>query len=554
MQLFKGLFLGVCVLATVAAGMDARAASAQTHSAEDALGQIRPSGIRAHMAFLADDLLEGRGTGSRGFMIGAKYVAAQFQALGLEPAGGDGSYLQRVPFRRAEMLREGSSLILRRGGESTTLAHGEDLVLGGDFLREETSVEAPVVFVGFGVTAPEREYDDFEGLEVEGKIVASLIGAPPSFPSSQRAYYSEQAVKTENAVSHGAVGLLYLWTPEMEKRFPLPVVVRLSSRGCLLWLDQDGVPHGPFPEIRGGALLSRSKAEELFIGAERDYEEVLRRSKSGEPLGLALDVTARMEVRTGHTALSCANVVALLKGSDPALSREYVVYSAHLDHDGIGEAIDGDAIYNGALDNASGVAALLEIARAFASLEPPPRRSIVFVATTAEEKGLLGADYFANRPTVPVEKIVANVNMDGMGMFFPARDIVAHGAEHSSLGGFVQQAADRLGFTVSPDPSPEETFFIRSDQYPFIKQGIPALFLFPGFQSADPEVDGAAFLQRWLTTIYHSPKDDMSQDFDFDEAARVTKMNFLVGHLAANTEQPPSWNPGDFFGERFGRP
>lgn len=195
----------------------------------------------------------------------------------------------------------------------------------------------------------------------------------------------------------------------------------------------------------------------------------------------------------------------------------------------------------------------METARAFASMETPPRRSVVFVATTAEEKGLLGADYYANMPTVPVEKIVANVNIDGMGIFYPAKDIVAYRAEHSSLGELVQQAAEQLEFMISPDPFPEETFFIRSDQYPFIKQGIPALFFFPGLQSANPEIDGAQFVQNWMTTIYHSPKDDMSQDFDFEEGARVTKMNFIVGYLAAQSQERPKWNPGDFFGEKFGR-
>jgi hypothetical protein len=526
---------------------------AESSSVEDALDQIHPHAIRAHMAFLADDLLEGRGTGTRGYMIGAKYVAAQFEAFGLEMAGEVGSYLQPVPFRKAEVVDEGSSLVLRRGSESKTLALGEEFVLVGDFEREETSVEAGVVFVGFGVTAPEQDYDDYAGLDVKGKIVCSLLGAPSSFPSSQRAYYSSQEVKAENAVAHGAVGFVYLWTPEMEKRIPWEIVVRMSGRGGLMWLEPDGTPHGSFPEIRGGALLSQSEVKELFVGAKFNFEETLKRSKSGEPLGFPLDVEAKIEVKTKHTELSCVNVAGLLKGSDPELGREYIVYTAHLDHSGIGEPVDGDAIYNGALDNASGVAALLETARAFRSLDPPPRRSIVFVATTAEEKGLLGADYYANRPTVPIDNIVANINIDGLGIFFPAKDIVAYGAEHSSLGKLVHQAADRLEFMISPDPFPEETFFIRSDQYPFIKQGIPALFYFPGLKSANPEIDGAAFLQKWLTSIYHSPKDDMSQEFDFEEGARVTRMNFLVGYLTAQAEDRPRWNPGDFFGEKFGR-
>jgi hypothetical protein len=433
------------------------------------------------------------------------------------------------------------------------LVQGEEYVLQGDFQREQTSVEAPVVFVGFGVTAPERGYDDYAGLDVEGKIVAMLIDAPPSFPSSQRAYYSAFEVRMENAVAHGAVGMLYLWTTDMEKRIPWQMVARMSSTGGLQWLDQDGAPHGSFPDIRSQAVLSTSKAEELFAGAQYTFQEAVARLKNGESLGLNLDVRAEITTKSKHSTVDCVNVVGLLKGSDPNLSTEYIVYTAHLDHEGVGRPVDGDDIYNGALDNASGVAAVLETARAFASLETPPRRSVIFAVVTAEEKGLLGADYFANRPTVPLENIVANVNIDGMGVFYPAKDIVAYGAEHSSLGELARQAAEELEFVISPDPFPEETFFIRSDQYPFIKKGIPALFFFPGLQSADPEINGAEFLQKWLTTIYHSPKDDMSQDFDFEEGARVTRLNFLVGYLAAQNRERPTWNPGDFFGEKFGR-
>jgi hypothetical protein len=520
---------------------------------ERALADLRPEAIRAHMRFLADDLLEGRATASRGHELAARYVAAAFEGVGLEPAGAGGGFLQPVPLVRTTTAEPESSLAFIRDGRRTELKYGENYFCVADGLAAiESSVTAPVVFVGFGVTAPELGYDDYAGVDVRGKIVALLMGAPASFPPDQRAFYSENLGKIRSAASRGAVGVLGLPTPAAERRIPWEVVARNARAPGLAWADETGRGRGFPPEIRGVALMSRQTAEILFMGAPRGLEEVFATAEAGRPQAFELPVEASLRtVGQGERAES-PNVAAVLRGSDPRLREEYVVLTAHLDHVGEGAPVEGDSIYNGAYDNASGVAILLEMARAFARLPVPPRRSLLFLAVTAEERGLQGSDYFAHRPTVPVDRIVANVNLDMVLMLEPLRDVIAFGAEHSSLGRVVEEAAGRLGIRVTPDPMPQEVIFIRSDHYSFIRHGIPAIMLFSGVQG-DPTTDGQAAYQKWMRERYHKPGDDMGQEFDFGAGAQFAKLNFLIVHQVAQEEKAPSWNPGDFFGEKFRR-
>lgn len=548
-RFFAAFIVPLILWGLVAAAQPSGGASAPV---DEAIKQIRAEAIRAHIRFLADDLLEGRGTGTRGHELAAKYVAAQFEAMGLEPAGIGGTYFQPVPLRKIELVPEQSSLQLIREGKQHTLTFPQDFVMRGNELRTDSSVEAAVVFVGFGTTAPELNYDDYVGVDVRGKVVAYLYGAPPRFPSTRRAYYSSHEVKAANAARRGAVGILYFFTPEDQKRIPWRRVVPQVKEPGMRWLDEKGMPNDAEPEIRGRALLSHSGAQALFAGAPKSLEEVFAAARASQPQAFALPVTARIRTVSRHSLVQSPNVAAVLRGSDPRLRDDYVVYSAHVDHLGIGEPVAGDAIYNGALDNASGTAALLEVARAFAHLPQPPRRSVLFLAVTGEEKGLLGSDYFAHYPTVPLTKIVANVNMDEAAILYPIRDVVPFGAEHSSLGEVVAQAATRLGLEVSPDPMPEEVIFIRSDQYSFVRQGVPAVFIVEGFKSSDPKFDGGAISRQWSQTRYHTPKDDFNQPFDFNAAVKYTQLNFLVGYEVAEQTQRPTWNPGDFFGEKFG--
>jgi hypothetical protein len=546
------LLAGVTALAVLGLWATAGPSGLADDDAAGVLDQIRPQALRAHIQFLADDLLEGRGTGTRGHRLAANYVAARFEALGLQPAGSDGSYFQPVPLRTFEAVAAECALVVIRDGKEVALTYGKDFAMPGDPLRAETSVAAPVVFAGYGVTAPEAGYDDYTGIDARGKVVILLQGAPASLLHNQRAYYSSSEVKRENAVAHGAVGLFGFMAPEEEKRLGWDTLVGLISAGGMRWLDPAGMPRPVSPEIRATALLSTAALEGFFEGASASLTAVLADLRAGKPHPLELPAHVKLRVVSRHGQLESPNVAAVLPGSDSALRQEYVVYSAHLDHLGVGPPVKGDAIYNGATDNASGTAVLLEVARAFAGLRERPRRSVLFLAVTAEEKGLLGSDYFAHYPTVPAAGLVANVNLDGALMLHPLHDVVAFGAEHSNLAAAVEQAARQLGLELSPDPMPEQVLFVRSDQYSFVRRGVPSVFIVEGFETGDPKREGRALLTEWMDTRYHTPQDDLTHPLDFEAGAAFARVNFLIGYLVANQTPRPQWNAGDFFGEKFG--
>jgi Zn-dependent M28 family amino/carboxypeptidase len=474
------------------------------------------------------------------------------EAMGLEPAGMNGTWFQPVKFRGAKLVSDQSSLVVVRDGKEQPFKEGVDYETSGSQTSTDETVDAPVVFVGYGVSAPERHYDDYAGVDVRGKIIVTLYGAPASFPSTERAYYSDGIVKAANAVAHGAVGLLAMLSPEDAKRYPWQWIAPQIRSGSLRWLDEKGNPHDVFPQLRAGGLLSQSGAEALFAGAPKTLDQVFAAAEASQPQSFPLAVSAKQHTVSQHEEVESPNIVGVLRGSDPNLRDQYVVYTAHVDHLGRCHPVEGDDICHGAYDNGSGTAALLEVARAFTSLSRPPRRSILFAFVTGEEKGLLGSDYFANHPTVPRQDIVANVNIDGApGLLYPLKDIVALGVEHSSLSGDVQQAAKMMGYQISPDPMPEEVFFIRSDQYSFVRQGIPAVNVTDGLQSSDPKLNGEKIVKTWMTTLYHTPKDNMNQPFYYDSAAQGSRLNFLIGYDVAEQAQPPVWNRGDFFAEKF---
>ena len=512
--------------------------------------QIRPEAIRAHMAFLADDLLEGRGTATRGQDLAAKYIAAEFEAMGLEPAGLNHTYYQPVPLRRIETQGEKSSMAIIRSGREEELEFGKDWITPGSAMYQDTDVRAGAVFVGYGVSAPELGYDDYAGADVRGKIVVMLYGAPSRFPSAERAHYSGIA-KSQQAAAHGAVGTVSLWVGDVAEHFAFPRVVDYLKSPGYKWLDAQGTPNDTFPRLRGGATLPEQSARRLLDGAPKSLEQAMADAKAGKAQHFALPLEIAIHTVTRHTAVSSPNVAAVLRGSDPALREQYVIYTAHSDHMGIGPAANGDAVYNGAVDNASGTAGLIEVARAFTRLPRAPRRSILFVAVTGEEAGLIGSDYYAHNPTVPRQSLVANINMDGIALFYDFKDVVVLGEEHSSLGKLARAAAARMDLEVSPDPLPEEVFFIRSDQYSFVRQGIPAIMVSEGFKARDPRIDGKQVTLHWEATRYHMPNDDMSQPLDFAAAARDTRLQFLVGYLTAQADERPAWNAGDFFGRIF---
>jgi hypothetical protein len=547
----RPLLLGATALAAVlAAGAVAGAPKpgaipAPVLSAGRAIDGAR---LERHVKTLADDRMEGRGTATRGYDLAAQYVAEQMQALGLEP-GGRGGYMQQVPLLRGALDHAASAFELRRGNESVPLEVGRDVLLSPDFLRTKWTLEAPLVFAGYGVAAPEHDYDDFAGLDVRGKVLVTFRGAPPRFPANPRAYYSNGQVKEQMAAARGAIGLVTITKPDDEARAPWPRSMRQNKLPGFRWTDEGGAPANTQPGIELSAQLSPEAERRVFEGSGRTYEQAVADAESSRVQSAPLAWTLKAVRVTKHERTQSPNVVGVLRGSDPRLRDECVVLTAHLDHLGIGEPVNGDSIHNGAYDNATGTAMLLEAARAFASLKARPKRSVVFVALTAEEKGLQGSDYFARHPAPDSMDVVANVNLDMVLMLRPMNKVVAIGGQHSTLGAVMERAATAAKLELVPDPIPEEVIFIRSDQFSFVKQGIPAVF---PVSANDGSAAGSDEVGRWRTDHYHSPNDDLSQDFDWPSGARFASMAFWAAWLAADTPAPPRWLPGDFFGTRFG--
>ncbi len=509
-----------------------------------------PEAMRAHMTFLADDLMEGREAGTRGYDLAANYVAAQFAQLGLKPAGDAGSYLQTVPLVAYRVAADGELKVAEAGAAQATLTFGEDFLPSPQADKAELALNAPLVFVGFGISAPERGRDDFAGLDVAGKIVVVLAGAPKGFQTEERAHYGSLNIKRVEAARRGAVGVLILSVPSGEKRRPFARGIGGNRDWRMTWRAPDGSPF-----IRGASApslgsISVKGGRKLFGGAAGHLEAAYTAAETteGKVAGFALPTTAQVALKSQIEQRRSSNVAALIEGSDPTLKSEVVVLSAHLDHEGIREnpKPGEDAIYNGALDNASGIATLLEVGRGFTSGKARPRRSILLLAVTAEEKGLIGSEYFAHNPTVPKASLAADVNLDMPVLLYPFVDVVAFGADRSTIGPIVAKAAARVDVALSPDPMPEEGLFTRSDHYRFVEQGVPSVFLMTGFKNG-----GEKAFRDFLATHYHKPSDDLSQPIDYQAAAKFARVNYEIAHDLADAPQRPTWKAGDFFGSMF---
>jgi Zn-dependent M28 family amino/carboxypeptidase len=474
-------------------------------------------------------------------MLAANYIGAQFEQMGLEPAGDNATYFQYIRFRKLTPQPDRDSFVIHHDSGELKLVFEKNYLMLGDPAHEDASVEAAMVFAGYGVTAPERHYDDYAGIDAKGKIVVLLVNAPPSFPSTARALYSDELVKARNAAAHGAIGAIGIWAGEESKNTPWEAILHFFRQPIMRWLDAQGRPNDYVPEIRASAFINQETANILFQGSAHTFDEGLASLEKSRPMSFPLVGTASLHETAKFAESQSPNIAGILRGSDPQLKNEYVVFTAHADHVGIGEPVNGDAIYNGAVDNASGTAALLEIARAFAETKDRPKRSLLFVAVAGEEEGLLGSDYFAQHPTVPASQIVANINMDGVSLFYDFKDIVALGSDHSSLIKQVDDVAQHMHLEVSPDLMPEENFFIRSDQYSFVKQGIPALSISEGFKTVDPSLDGKKIAIAWETTLYHTPQDDMNQRSISTPPASAPKS---CSPSATKSPTPPRAPPG----------
>lgn len=507
--------------------------------------------IKAHLSFLAHDQLQGRETGSRGHEIASLYIASQFQQYGLLPKGDNDTYFQRVPFRQSLLNQDSPALTLNVNGSSQELSYRKDFVMYANTHHQSAQVAADIVFVGYGIVAPELDHDDYADLNVDGKVVAILAGKPKSFPSEEGAHFASGRQKAKNAVDRGAVGVLTLSTPTAEKLRPWAKLITRLHTPAMRWLREDGTAAGGYPQIQQSAYLSQGAAEVLFTGAKQSLKEVYAQlDKDESPKGFALDASVAMSSKSEFSEISSPNVVGYIEGSDPVLKDEYVIFTAHSDHVGVAKTVKKDKINNGALDNAMGTAMLLETARLFSNM-PAPKRSLLFVAVTAEEKGLLGSDYYASNPTVPIEHIVANINLDMPLLLWDFKDVIAWGASHSDLKGTVADAAKQLGLTLSPDPWPEQAIFTRSDHYSFVKQGIPAVFIFPGLATADDPKAGAKIFGNFMANHYHMPTDEIHEGFNDAAMKRFADVNFMIAEVVANQADKPKWNSNDFFGDAF---
>ena len=497
--------------------------------------------IKADMAYLASDRLKGREAGTPEYDMAARYIMDQMKQIGLRPKGDGHGYFQHVPLVAYRIKDQGHLELTDRSGRAVPLVFGKDYLVEGSALKPDLSIQAPLVFVGFGLVAPEHGRDDYAGLDVKGKIVVALAGAPKFLQSEERAYYRSGRVKLKAALDHGAVGYISIGTLTGEKLYPFANAVRQYKSWDMTWRKPDGSPFVAV-SLPGLAYVSVAGAPK-FLGAGADKILAAAETKEGVIKGFALPLILNAVLHSEIRNAESENIVGLLPGSDPKLKDEYVVLSGHLDHIGITPPVNGDSINNGALDNASGVATTVEVARLMKS--KPSRRSVLFLIDTAEEKGLIGAEYFARNPTVPLSAITADVDLDMPILTYEFTDVVAFGADRSSIGPSVRRAAARMNVKLSPDPMPDEGIFTRSDHYRFVEQGIPAVFLATGYANG-----GEAATKFFMRTNYHKPSDDLSQPIRYDMGAKFARLNAAVTRELADGPRP-GWNKGDFFAAKF---
>nr|WP_314446127.1 M28 family peptidase [uncultured Sphingomonas sp.] len=499
--------------------------------------------VRAHVEFLSSDLLEGRDTGSRGHEIAASYVVSQLQALGLKPGGDNGSWYQQVPYRRATLAAP-PTISFRSGNSTAPLAQGTDIAVRPNLVTKDLKVDAGLVFVGYGISDPVLGRDDYRGVNARGKIVVAFSGTPKGLRSDVAAHLNQ--VKPQTAAARGAVGYVEIpANPAASWGSPAGAAARPLTN----WADgKGGSGQGrAAPLLR--MTLTKATAERFFAGARQPLATVQADATAGRPLK-AFPLTGQLSVQASSKweDFTSPNVVAVLPGADPKLSGEHIALMGHLDHIGVSRnAKPGeDAINNGALDNASGIATMLETARAFVASGQAPGRSLLFLAVTGEEIGLTGADYYATNPTVPLPRIAALVNLDMPLLLYPFRDVIPFGAEHSNIVEAVGEAGKAMQVTASADPMPEQGLFTRSDHYRFVTRGVPSVFLMTGYANG-----GEAQWKKFLGGCYHSPCDDVAQGIDWDAAARFGELNYRIARQLADAPERPRWYADSYFGRTF---
>lgn len=510
--------------------------------------------IETDVRALSDDAMEGREAGTRGYDKAADYVAGRMRAIGLQPAGDGDGWFQQVPLLKATRVQDGARFAVTHADRTVELRFKDQYLPALNYDNAEAGVSAPAVFVGYGVYAPELEQDDFAGLDLKGKIAVLFNGAPARFDNDRRAFYGSTREKLRTLTERGAVGAVFVNTAEEEARSPWARGAENWQRPGMRLRGGDGKGIDTFPQLKVVASVPATAADLIFDGSGKLSSELFGAAQAGALKGFTLPGALSLAARTRIEPVQSHNVVGKLPGSDPSLATDHVVYTAHLDHIGIGAPVNGDRIYNGALDNALGVGIMLEAARELASTATKPKRTLLFVALTAEEKGLLGSEWFAAHPPVPRTSLVADINMDMPVLLAPSKDVVPIGVEHSSLKGVLDAAAKDVGVALSPDPFPEETVFVRSDQYAFIRAGIPSVYLAGGVVSVDGARDPKRAFAKFLREHYHQPSDQSDLPIAYGDAVRLAKLNARIGRIVGDAAQRPTWNTGDFFGDKFAQP
>ncbi len=524
---------GVLVLAACTTNPSTPQAGAPMAEPEQS---VRAGAIEAHIRFLADDLMEGREAGERGYDLAANYVEAQYRLIGLEPGGLEG-YRAAVPLQTVTALPEAARFDI----DGAALTPGDDFIVAASAHHDESEVTAEAVFAGYGVVAPQLGLNDYEGLDVAGKIVVILAGVPENAPSDVAAHLNNSGTRAAFAAQAGAAGLVTIPAEGLTRYTYSRRAARARQPSMTVAADAGA------QSLQVEAYLSDAAAGLLFEGAPESFQTLIAAARAGEPVpSFALRKTVTLAQATTRETVYDDNVVGVLPGSDPALAGEPLIVTAHLDHVGICRLEEAeDRICNGALDNASGTSIMIETARAL-SQGPALRRPVVFVALAAEEKGLLGAAHIAANPTPAMTGMVANINLDMPVIRYRFEDLIAFGAEHSTLGPLAEAAAGRRGVALTPDPLPEQALFTRSDHYHFVRAGVPSLFLMTGFSSPDAEDDEGQGFLRFLGGDYHGPGDEADAVL-FEEGAKFAEINMEIIREVANADSTPAWNEDSFF-------
>jgi|SRR5580692_8277956 Zn-dependent M28 family amino/carboxypeptidase len=494
----------------------------------------------SHVKFFADDSLEGRDTGSEGLRKAEAYAVEQLKKSGLEPAGTDGFY-QTVHLNQYQVDESKSSLALVSNGQSKQLSFADDAYIGTRFTHASATLNAPLVFIGYGLRVPEKNLDELAGLDVKGKIIVYLAGSPSDIPTALASHYQTIAERWKFLRAVGAIGLIGVPNPS-SMDIPWSRISLNHNHPSMDLADPE------FNETAGlqiGVTFNPASAEQLFAGSGHTFAEIAALGKDRQPLPhFPLAVSLQANAVIDVTKIESSNVVAKLTGSDPTLKNEFVVLSAHIDHIGIGAPINGDRIYNGAMDDGSGSALVLDMAADLRAHPEKLKRSVIFLLVTGEEKGLLGSKYFATRPTVAPKSIIADINVDMFLPIVPLKVMRIQGLADSDLGEHAATIAQSFGVKPVPDPEPLRNLFIRSDQYNFIRHGVPSVIMDVFYEPGSPE---QKLFKDWLTNRYHAPSDDVNQPVDLSAAALYEDIVRRLLIETANTAAPPQWKQDSFF-------